>query len=88
MQQLRLTNPAPAVKLLEHWLKKDDNNVEYLTVLGAIAMNCGNDILAEKVLQKAIKLEPTQERLRMLAQISERQQDNVRALALYKQSVE
>ncbi|MGB2426155.1 MAG: heme biosynthesis HemY N-terminal domain-containing protein [Alteromonas sp.] len=88
MQQLRLPNPAPAVKLLEHWLKKDDNNVEYLTVLGAIAMNCGNDILAEKVLQKAIKLEPTQERLRMLAQISERQQDNVRALALYKQSVE
>ncbi|MDM7859210.1 heme biosynthesis HemY N-terminal domain-containing protein [Alteromonas sp. ASW11-36] len=88
MKELRLPNPAPAVKLLEHWLKQDENNVEYLTVLGAIAMNCGNDILAEKVLQKAIKLEPTQERLRMLAQISERQQDNVRALALYKQSVE
>ena len=59
-----------------------------LTILGHISYNCGNDILAEKALQKAIKIEPTQECLRLLAQISERQQDNVKALALYKQSVE
>lgn len=88
MKQLQLANPAPSTKLLEHWLKQDESNVEYLTILGAIALNCGNDILAEKALQKAIKLEPNQERLRLLAQISERKQDNVKALALYKQSVE
>ncbi|WP_100643462.1 heme biosynthesis HemY N-terminal domain-containing protein [Alteromonas facilis] len=88
MKQLQLPNPSPSIKLLEHWLKKDENNVEYLTVLGAIAFNCGNDILAEKALQKAIKLAPNQERLRLLAQLSERKQDNVKALALYKQSIE
>lgn len=88
MKQLQLANPSPSIKLLEHWLKQDENNVVYLTTLGAIALNCGNDILAEKALQKAIKLEPNQERLRLLAQISERKQDNVKALALYKQSVE
>ncbi|MBT0586794.1 heme biosynthesis HemY N-terminal domain-containing protein [Alteromonas oceanisediminis] len=87
-KQLRLPNPSPSVKLIEHWLKSDENNVELLTTLGHIACNCGNDILAEKALQKAVKLEPSQERLRLLANISERKQDNVKALALYKQSVE
>ena len=87
-KQLRLPNPAPSIKLIEHWLKQDENNVELLTILGCIAFNCGNDILADKVLQKAVKLEASQERLRLLAQISERKQDNVKALALYKQSVE
>ena len=87
-KQLRVANPAPSTKLFEHWLKKDEDNVQYLTILGTIAMNSGNDILAEKALQKAAKLEATPENLRLLAQISERNQDNVKALALYKQSVE
>ena len=87
-KQLRLPNPTLSIKLIEHWLKQDDNNIELLTILGHISYNCGNDILAEKALQKAIKIEPSQECLRLLAQISERQQDNVKALALYKQSVE
>lgn len=87
-KQLRLPNPTPSIKLIEHWLKKDDNNLELLIILGHISFNCGNDILAEKALQKAVKLESSQECLRLLAQISERKQDNVKALALYKQSVE
>jgi HemY protein len=87
-KQLRVADPSPSTKLLEHWLKKDEDNVEFLTTLGIIAMNSGNDILAEKALQKAAKLKATPENLRLLAQISERKQDNVKALALFKQSVE
>ena len=86
-RQLSMPNPAQSVSLLESWIKKDDKNAQLYSVLGHLALNAGDDILAEKVLLKAVKLSENQEDLLALAAISERQHDSAQALVLYKQGM-
>jgi len=86
-KQIKLPNPASAIKKLEGWLKKDDLNVELLSTLGHIAFNANDKLLAEKALAKAIKLDNRQEDLILMASIKESQDDQKQALQLYKQSM-
>lgn len=87
-KQIKLPNPAGAIKKLEGWLKKDDLNVGLLSALGHIAFNANDMLLAEKALAKAIKLANHQEDLVLMASIKESQDDQKQALQLYKQSME
>ncbi|MEP1385811.1 MAG: heme biosynthesis HemY N-terminal domain-containing protein [Paraglaciecola sp.] len=87
-KQIKLPNPSLAIKKLEAWLKKDDENVELLSVLGHIAHNADDDLLAEKALAKAIKLDSQQGDLMLMASIKEQQHDDGQALQLYKQSMQ
>jgi HemY protein len=86
-KQIKLPNPAAAIKKLESWLKKDDLNVELLSTLGHLAFNANDKQLAEKALAKAIKLGNRQEDLVLMAGIKESQNDQTQALQLYKQSM-
>jgi HemY protein len=86
-KQIKLPNPASAIKKLENWLKKDDLNVELLSALGHIAFNANDNLLAEKALSKAIKLGHRQEDLVLMASIKESQDDQKQALQFYKQSM-
>ncbi|WP_289029682.1 heme biosynthesis HemY N-terminal domain-containing protein [uncultured Paraglaciecola sp.] len=87
-RQIKLPNPSLAIKKLEAWLKHDDENVDLLSILGNIAHNAGDDVLAEKALAKAIKLEGRQADLILMATIKENQHDDGQALQLYKQSMQ
>ncbi|MFT2089508.1 heme biosynthesis HemY N-terminal domain-containing protein [Paraglaciecola sp. 2405UD69-4] len=87
-KQIKLPNPSLAIKKLEAWLKQDAENVELLSVLGHIAHNAGDDLLAEKALAKAIKLGSQQADLMLMASIKEKQHDDSQALQLYKQSMQ
>lgn len=87
-KQIKLPNPAGAIKKLESWIKNDDLNVELLSTLGHIAFNANDKLLAEKALAKAIKLGNRQEDLVLMSSIKESQDDQKQALTLYKQSVE
>lgn len=84
MAELSMPNPTGAIGLLESWIKKDDKNPQLYSVLGQLAFNAGDDILAEKVLLKAVKLQENQRDLMALAEISERRQNDAQALSLYK----
>ncbi len=86
-RRLKMPNPAASVKLLESWIKKDDKNATLYSVLGELAFNAGDYSLAERALMKAVKLRENAHDLMLLAEISERQNDNSRALAFYKQGV-
>ena len=87
LKDLQLPNPAPAVKALEKWIKADDENHELYMVLGNVAYNAGDNMLADKALQKAMKLNPTQEGLLLLAEINEKANNRESAMAFYKQSL-
>lgn len=86
-KQIKLPNPAGAIKKLEGWLKKDELNVQLLSALGHIASHANDNVLAEKALLKAIKLGNQQQDLVLMAQIKESQDDQKQALLLYKQSM-
>ena len=88
MAQISIPNPANAIRALEQWIKQDDTNPVLFSCLGQLALNAGDDILAEKVLRKAIKLHENQQDLIALAEIRERKQDATGALAMYKRSME
>ena len=87
LKGLQLPNPAPAIKALEKWIKADDENHELYMVLGHVAYNAGDNMLADKALQKAMKLNPTQEGLLLLAEINEKANNRESAIAFYKQSL-
>lgn len=87
-KQLQLPNPAPSVKTLEKWIKTDEENSELYKVLGYVAYNAGDLVLADKALQKAMKLKPTQEGLLMLARLNEQNNNNELAMDFYKQSLQ
>ncbi|HCB08877.1 MAG TPA: heme biosynthesis protein, partial [Alteromonas sp.] len=87
LKGLQLPNPAPAIKALEKWIKADDENHELYMVLGHVAYNAGDNMLADKALQKAMKLNPTQEGLLLLAEINEKANNRESAMAFYKQSL-
>lgn len=84
-KQIKLPNPTNAIKRLETWLKKDDVNVDLLSVLGHVAFNAQDIQLAEKALAKAIKLGNRQEDIILMAKIKETQNLQTQALDLYKQ---
>ncbi len=86
-RELRLPNPAGAIKRLESWIKADNDDPELLSVLGQLAINAGDLILAEKALTRAIKLNPNQRDILLLARIKEDHQQTQDALELYKKSL-
>ena len=86
-KQIKLPNPAGAIKKLESWIKKDDLNVALLSTLGHLAFNANDKQLAEKALAKAIKLGNHKEDLVLMAEIKESQNDPKQALLFYKQSM-
>ena len=86
-KQIKLPNPASAIKKLEGWIKNDNLNVQLLSALGHIASHANDNVLAEKALNKAIKLGNQQEDLVLMASIKESQDDQQQALQLYKQSM-
>ncbi|NVK57016.1 MAG: heme biosynthesis protein [Alteromonadaceae bacterium] len=86
-KSLRLPNPAPTVQALEKWIKADEENAELYSVLGYVAYHAGDLLLADKALQKAMKLQPTQEGWLLLAELNEKANNHESALAYYKQGV-
>lgn len=84
-RQIKLPNPAASIKLIEGWLKTDENNVQLLSVLGQLAYQAQDLDLAERALNKAIKLGNQRTDILLLAKIKEGNQDNSGALQLYKQ---
>jgi HemY protein len=86
-RELKNPNPTAAIKLLEKWLKSDDANVDLLSTLGELAFNSGDELLAEKVLSKAVKLDGQKRDVLLLAKIKEAQKDSVNALELYKKTM-
>lgn len=86
-KELKLKQPVESRKKLETWLKNDEQNPELLSVLGHLAFHAQDYILAEKVLQKAIKLTENKNDIHLLAQVKEATQENLQALQLYKQLV-
>lgn len=84
MSQISMPNPATAIAQLEKWIKQDGENPVLYSTLGHLAFNAGEDILAEKVLLKAVKLQENQRDLMALAEISERRHNDAQALSLYK----
>ncbi len=87
LKQLALPNPAPTIQALEKWIKADEENAELYRVLGQVAYRANDLALANKALQKAMKLQPTQEGLLLLAEINEKTRDHESALSYYKQSI-
>ncbi|BFT32194.1 heme biosynthesis protein HemY [Alteromonas sp. D210916BOD_24] len=83
--QLNIPDSTPTLRLLENWIKHDENNVEFYSTLGQVAFNSGDDVLAEKALLKAKKMKARKNDLLLLSAISERKQDNATALKLYKE---
>ncbi|MEG3765185.1 heme biosynthesis HemY N-terminal domain-containing protein [Alteromonas sp. 14N.309.X.WAT.G.H12] len=84
MAELSMPNPDKAIAALEQWIKHDDTNAQLYSILGRLAYNAGDDILAEKVLLKSVKLNENPKDLMILAQISERRHNDAQALSLYK----
>lgn len=87
LRRLRMSNPASAIQLMEKAIKQDSMNPQYYSVLGQLAFNAGDLSLAERALMKAIKLKEDPADLMLLAEVSERQNDNSKALAFYKQGM-
>lgn len=87
IRQLQLNNPATTVSALERWIKQDEKNAELYSVLGQLAFNSGDDVLAEKALLKAIKLRKSQQDLMLLAEVQEHRQDSSAALSYYKEGM-
>lgn len=86
--RLSLHQPIKTIKKLEGWLKQDENNADLLSILGMVAYNAEDFILAEKVLQKSLKLRNSQADLTLLAKVKESKQDNDAALQLYKKAMD
>ena len=87
-RKLKLRQPLASKQKLEAWLKQDENDAELLSTLGELSYNSGDALLAEKVLQKAIKLRNNLHDVQMLAKVKEATNDKDQALQLYKQVTE
>lgn len=86
MRQLNLPNASAAITALEGWIKADNENAELYSTLGAVAFNSNDDVLAEKALLRAIKLNPNKEDFEKLSAIFERKHEPVKALHYIKQA--
>lgn len=87
MRELKVKNATHSVKKLEDWIKADDLNAELYSILGELAFNSGDLVLAEKALGKAISLSNNHHDLQLIAAIKEQQNDHKLALQFYKESV-
>ncbi|NDW22100.1 heme biosynthesis HemY N-terminal domain-containing protein [Alteromonas hispanica] len=83
--QLNIPDASPSLRLLESWIKQDEENIQLYSTLGQVAFNSGDDVLAEKALLKATKMASRKEDLLLLSAISERKQDTATALQFYKE---
>lgn len=86
-RQLTLPNPARSIKVLEKWLKHDENNAELYSILGELAYNAKDLVLAEKALNKATTMRSNNGDVRLLAKIKESLHQDQQALSLYKKSI-
>ena len=86
-REIKLPNPAAALKLLEGWLQIEADNTAVLSVLGSVAAGCGENSLAEQVLRKALAIRHDRDDMLLLAKVKENQQQPQAALTLYKQSL-
>ena len=87
-KKIKLPNPSAAMKIIEGWLKHDDSNIDLLSALGHLAYHANDKALAERALNRAIKLGNRQQDLRLMAELKESQHDQQQALSLYKQSMD
>lgn len=88
MRQLKVKAPGSSIKSLETWIKADDLNAELYSILGELAFNSGDLDLSEKALGRAINLNHDQHDLQLMAAIKEQQNDDKKALQLFKESVQ
>ncbi len=86
MRQLNLPNASAAITAIEGWIKTDNENADLYSTLGAVAFNSNDDVLAEKALLRAVKLNPNKEDFEKLSAIFERKQEPVKALHYIKQA--
>lgn len=85
--ELKVSNAAMTIELLERWIKRDSNDASLYSTLGHVAFYSNELELAEKALLKAIKLKPAQTDLLLLSQISERRLQPQQALGYIKQGL-
>lgn len=86
-RELKLKTAANSIKRLETWIKSDNLNPELYSILGELAFNSDDLVLAEKALGKSVSLNKNARDLRLMATIKERQNDDKLALQFYKQSL-
>ena len=86
-KSLQLPKPTAAIKLLEKWIKKDNQNAVLYSTLAHVAFHSGDEILAEKALNQALEIANHQEDILLLAEIKAQQANSDEALALYKQGL-
>ena len=86
-KSLQLPKPVATIKLIEKWIKKDNQNAELYSTLAHVAFHSGDVVLAEKALNQAIELGHKQDDLLLLAEIKTQQANPDEALALYKQGL-
>lgn len=86
-KSLQLPKPVATIKLIEKWIKKDNQNAELYSTLAHVAFHSGDVVLAEKALNQAIELGQKQDDLLLLAEIKTQQANPDEALALYKQGL-
>lgn len=83
-KQLKHPNPHQAMRLIETWIKADMNNAQLYSVLANLALNSGDNELAEKAIKKALDLANNPEDARLLARLLEKQNAFEKANNVYK----
>lgn len=83
-KQLSLNAPTKAMACIEHQLKLQPDQPEWLSALAHVAYNSNNFILARKAISKAIQLNPSNGDKKLLAKIMEQQQEFAEANAVYR----
>ncbi|KTF07151.1 heme biosynthesis protein, partial [marine sediment metagenome] len=76
----------PSLRLLESWIKQDEENVELYSTLGQVAFNSGDDVLAEKALLKASKMQSRKEDYLLLSAIVNASMNSHRPSALQRRT--
>jgi HemY protein len=83
-KQLKHPNPHQAMRLIESWIKADLDNAKLYSVLANLALNSGDNELAEKAIKKALDLANNPEDARLLASLLEKQNAFEKANNVYK----
>ncbi len=84
--KLSLSRPHASMQLLESWIKRQPNEVEFYSLLGQLAAQAGDHPLATNALRKALSIVPRKQDLLLLAQLQEQQRDLPGALASLRQA--
>jgi HemY protein len=72
------------MRLIESWIKADLDNAKLYSVLANLALNSGDNELAEKAIKKALDLANNPEDARLLASLLEKQNAFEKANNVYK----